>query len=81
MSLDWQVRVLARQGDIDGAYETMGKAFPKNRQLHMFLFYPELKAFRHDARFMPLAQRLGLLSYWRETGQWPDFCAESGSAV
>lgn len=76
MPLDWQVRMLARQGDIDGAYERMAQAFPKNRQMHMFLFYPEMKAFRHDPRFIPLADRLGLLRYWRDANQWPDFCAE-----
>lgn len=76
MSPDWQVRVLARQGDIDGAYERMEQSFPKNRQMHMFLFYPELKAFRHDPRFIQLAARLGLLNYWRDSNQWPDFCAE-----
>jgi len=25
-----------------------------------------------------LAQRLGLVDYWRSTGHWPDFCAEPG---
>jgi hypothetical protein len=25
---------------------------------------------------MPLAARLGLVAAWRETGKWPDFCAE-----
>ena len=28
---------------------------------------------RRDARFIPLADRLGLLAYWR-TGRLPDFC-------
>ena len=40
------------------------------------LFYPEMKAFRHDARFMPFAKRLGLVDYWKRSGHWPDFCAD-----
>jgi hypothetical protein len=36
-----------------------------------------MKRFRHDARFMPLMERIDLVRYWRETGQWPDFCSEA----
>jgi DNA-binding winged helix-turn-helix (wHTH) protein/TolB-like protein len=77
LDIDWRVRLLARQGDIDGAYRLMAQRFPNSRSPTMFLFYPEMKRFRHDARFMPLVARLGLLSYWREANQWPDFCAEA----
>lgn len=73
---DWKIRMLARQGDIGGAYELLKQPLPNSRSYFAFLFYPEMKAFRHDKRFMPLADRLGLLRYWRETNQWPDFCAE-----
>jgi hypothetical protein len=31
---------------------------------------------RRDRRFMTLVRRTGLIQYWRETGRWPDFCAE-----
>jgi DNA-binding winged helix-turn-helix (wHTH) protein len=40
------------------------------------LFRPQMRAFRRDTRFMPLANRLGLVRYWHSSGQWPDFCAE-----
>ena len=40
------------------------------------LFRPWMSKFRRDARFMRLAQRLGLLDYWQKSGQWPDFCDE-----
>jgi len=75
MSAEWRARLLARHGDIDGAYDLIAKPHP-NERAWWFLFYPEMKAFRRDARFMPLADRLGLLRYWRETNQWPDFCFE-----
>lgn len=41
------------------------------------LFRPALRDFRHDPRFMRVAQRLGLLQYWQSSGNWPDFCFDS----
>ena len=38
------------------------------------LFRPAFRNFQKDPRFMQLAARSGLIVYWRETGQWPDFC-------
>ncbi len=40
-----------------------------------YLFDPTMQLVRADPRFMPLAARLGLVDYWLETDQWPDFCA------
>jgi hypothetical protein len=40
------------------------------------LFRPWLADARRDPRFMVVAQRLGLLSYWQKSGRWPDFCLE-----
>ena len=40
------------------------------------LFRQHMRAFRADRRFIDLANRLGLLAYWRGSGKWPDFCAE-----
>jgi tetratricopeptide (TPR) repeat protein len=39
------------------------------------LFRPEFAKVRADPRFMQVAARLGLVRYWRQTGFWPDFCA------
>lgn len=39
-------------------------------------FRPALRKFRHDRRFLQVAQRAGLLDYWRNSGDWPDFCLE-----
>jgi hypothetical protein len=33
---------------------------------------------RADIRFMRLARKFGFVTYWRETGHWPDFCSEPG---
>jgi len=35
-----------------------------------------MRSIYSDARFMGVAQRLGLLRYWQESGRWPDFCME-----
>jgi hypothetical protein len=37
-------------------------------------FRPALHDFRQDPRFMQVMARTPLLSYWRKTGNWPDFC-------
>jgi hypothetical protein len=42
------------------------------------LFTPSAAPLRRDRRFMALANRLGLVDYWRASGHWPDFCAEPG---
>jgi hypothetical protein len=73
---DYRVRMLAREGDIDGAYREVAKPFPPSRRGTIYLFYPEMKAFRRDPRFWPIAKRLGLVEYWQKTNRWPDFCME-----
>lgn len=40
------------------------------------LFRPPLADLRADPRFMQIAARLGLLGYWRRSGDWPDFCSD-----
>jgi tetratricopeptide (TPR) repeat protein len=37
-------------------------------------FRPHLRQVRRDPRFMEIANRAGLLDYWRASGKWPDFC-------
>ena len=37
------------------------------------LFRPALAMFRQDPRFIQVAKRLGMLDYWRKSGNWPDF--------
>lgn len=70
-----RIAMLAREGDLDGAYAEMAKAGPRDVFLG-FLFAPTMRAFRADPRFLPLTARLGLLGYWKRSGHWPDFCLE-----
>ncbi len=51
-----------------------------------YLFFPSAgphsdvfpAALRSDPRFIALAAKIGLVDYWRSTGNWPDFCTEPG---
>lgn len=73
---DYLARMMAALSDVDGAYDAMrDKSFDWNGAT-TFLFYPEMAAFRKDARFMPFIAKSGLLEAWTETGRWPDFCGE-----
>jgi tetratricopeptide (TPR) repeat protein len=72
----WKIRMLARSGQIEAAYRATSADFAELSKNTIFVFYPEMKRFRQDARFMPLARRLGLVDYWLQTGRWPDFCNE-----
>lgn len=45
-----------------------------------FLTGPVGKSMRADPRFLPLADKLGLLDYWR-SGRLPDFCTKAHEPV
>ena len=68
-----RLALLAREGDIDGAYAESAVLQGDSLMVGM-LFSAPFRAFRADPRFLPLAARLGLLDYWRQSGHWPDFC-------
>ena len=70
--------LLAMLGDLDGAFAQARFYKPVVPSAAPFLFLPTTAAMRSDPRFMPLARNLGLVDYWRSTGQWPDFCSEPG---
>lgn len=40
------------------------------------LFRPYFAGVRKDPRFIELANRIGLLAYWRKAKVWPDFCSD-----
>jgi hypothetical protein len=39
-------------------------------------FRVNMRAVRRDPRFMKAMARMGLASYWKRSGNWPDFCFE-----
>ncbi len=71
---NWRIRMLAREGDVDGAFAALGSGTAGP----VILYYPEMQAVRRDPRFWPLAARMGLTDYWIRSGRWPDFCSEPG---
>ena len=73
-----RIRLLTRQGDLDGAYATFATLSPADRSHLGFVFFAEMKAFRADRRFPDLVRRVGLADYWVKSGKWPDFCREPG---
>ena len=82
----WRVRMLAREGDVDGALAEFGDPArgwaPTGAAGHinpMILFYPEMASVRRDPRFWTLAAKMRLTDYWLKSGHWPDFCAEPGA--
>jgi len=76
MPADWHARLLAREGDVDGAFAVLGQEIPNSRRGTMFLFYPEMRSVRRDPRFFGLAEKFGLKAYWKSAGVQPDFCRE-----
>ena len=44
------------------------------------LWFPEMRPFRQDSRFVVLASRLGLMDYWKHYGP-PDDCELSGGKL
>ena len=71
------VQALAEFGKIDEAYRALAAApaepWYKNGDI---LFRPFMRDVRADPRFIQLAYRAGLLSFWKKSGVWPDFCRD-----
>ncbi len=68
-------------GRFDQAFAVAHERFDEFRgNAWIVIWQPDMPAFRRDPRFIELADRLGLLGYWRE-GNWPDFCEPRGADV
>ena len=72
------LQALGTFGRIDEAYRIVEPAETVEGLMAgtEILFRPAMRGFRADPRFMVLAARLGLSDYWRQSGKWPDFCAD-----
>jgi DNA-binding winged helix-turn-helix (wHTH) protein/tetratricopeptide (TPR) repeat protein len=76
----------ASLGAIDELYHEMnlmlrrdGATYPEILAIGM-MWAPEMRPFRQDRRFQDLAQRLGLMDYWKQAGP-PDACTLSDSQL
>ena len=78
---DWSFPYLQALGTfdkVDEAYRVLGSAggvdpFTRDGE---GLFRPYMRSIRADPRFMGVAQRTGMLAFWRKGGVWPDFCRD-----
>lgn len=78
---DLRARMSAALGDIETAFAVGAEINPvKYSSAVVYLFYPEMAAFRRDPRFWREAAKFGLVDYWRSTGKWPDFCRRDNPA-
>jgi DNA-binding SARP family transcriptional activator/tetratricopeptide (TPR) repeat protein len=73
---DYLPRMLAVLGEVNGAFETMRANRMDWDGATISFFYPEMKAVRHDVRFMSTIADSGLVAFWATSGQWPDFCRD-----
>ena len=74
----WRVLGLQALGRTDAAFATIGAMSPNEIQEEGLLLDPALSRLRHDPRFWREASRIGLITYWRTRGIWPDFCTAPG---
>lgn len=74
--VETEIMMLANLGLIQQAMEIANAAIDHQHLQAWFLFTPVTRAIRQDPGFIPLANRLGLIEYWRETGNLPDFCTD-----
>jgi TolB-like protein len=79
------IALLSALGDVDGAFRAADRVLTREKVNQVIgvvrvepLFGIQTIAMRRDRRFMQLAQRIGLVDYWRSTGHWPDFCSDPG---
>ena len=76
---DWgYLQALGTFGRVDEAFAAMhsDEAIDSLSGSPDTFFRVHMRAIYSDPRFMGVAQRLGLLHYWKMTGIWPDFCRE-----
>jgi len=77
--IDQIVQTLAQFGRKDEVLEMLlnysGGAEPAGDNAEV-LFRPALRDVWRDRRSIAAAAHLGILHYWKATGQWPDFCSD-----
>ena len=66
---------LANFGRVDQAYQLLEDPSFQPFVDRSSLFRPDFAGIRADPRFMQVAARVGLVQYWRSSGNWPDFCS------
>jgi TolB-like protein len=66
-------------GDKDLALSALRRAFLELDKVNFEgLWWPFKTPIRADARFKAVVREIGLVDYWRATGEWGDFCRPVG---
>jgi len=77
ISPEIEVMMLASLGQTKLAIGAANAALDLRQPLEpRFLFIPATSEIRRDPGFVNLAERLGLIDYWRGSGKRPDFCID-----
>jgi hypothetical protein len=67
-------------GDREAAFALATRAMGAHGEATVFpadlAAAPAFRDLRYDPRYLRLMAHSGLLAYWRQTGVWPDFCAD-----
>jgi len=79
ISRENEITMLAALGETKQAMEVANSVLDHQPLEAWILFTPVTRNLRKDPGFVPLASRLGLMQYWRETGKWPDFCTDAAT--
>jgi TolB-like protein len=66
-------------GDQDLALEALRRSFALKNLAYPWIWLPNRTELRSDPRFKTLLSELGLVDYWRRSGNWGDFCHPVGS--
>jgi DNA-binding winged helix-turn-helix (wHTH) protein/TolB-like protein len=74
ISRENEIMMLAELGQTKLAIEIANSVLDHQELEPWFLFTPTARNLRQDPGFVPLAKRMGLIEYWRETGKRPDIC-------
>lgn len=71
-------QALAEFNQLDTLFESIDRVPTKVAASQSYiLFRPAFAAARRDRRFLALTKRIRLHDFWRQSGQWPDFCDDS----
>jgi hypothetical protein len=69
-------------GDLDKTMDSLEFALARDSMADMGLAYtPAMAEARRSPRFAALAERMGLIDYWKMPGHRPDFCNEPNPAA
>jgi DNA-binding winged helix-turn-helix (wHTH) protein/TolB-like protein/tetratricopeptide (TPR) repeat protein len=74
VSPEVEIMMMADLGATQQAIQIANSAIDHQQLEAWFLFTPVTRNIRQDPGFIHLADRMGLIKYWRETGKRPDFC-------